>query len=65
MICQLRGQGIDFFSWVFNLDSALRQHDAPSGLCLVDSREDVNDGVGNKDDGGYVIGFYLEESVWF
>ena len=65
MICQLRGRGIDFFSWVFNLDSALRQQEVPSGLCLVDSRQDGNDGVGNKDDGGYVIGFYLEESVWF
>ena len=31
----------------------------------MDSREDGNNGAGNKDDGGYVIGFYLEELVWF
>ena len=65
VICQLRGRGIGFFISVFSLDSALRQQEVPSRLCFVDSREDGNDGVGNKDDGGYVIGFYLEESVWF
>lgn len=63
VICQLRGWGIGFFSWVFSLDSGLVRHDAPSRLCLMDSR--ASECVSRRNDGGYVKGFYLEESVWF
>lgn len=63
MICQLRGWvsafSVGFLAWILSCACMMRRRDS----VLMDSC--ASECVSRRNDGGYVKGFYLEESVWF